>query len=93
MREKIVAIQALLAAAQEENEYGGGEDSEGCLYPGNVDFDELEERIICVLEDREYIPPKPWKAGVPAPTDPNTTWVRVDDLPLDEHHDPELDKE
>jgi hypothetical protein len=89
MREKIEAIQSLLAAAKEENEYGGSEDADGCLHPGNVDWDELEERIICVLEDREHIPPKP--STPPQPQLPglldehlgSTTW-----LPL-----PELNKE
>ena len=57
MRDKIVSIQALLAAAKEENEFGGGEDADGCLHPGDVNWDELEERIICILEDREWTPP------------------------------------
>ncbi len=88
MQEKITAIQALLAVAQEENEFGGCEDAEGCMHPGLVDFDELEERIICVLEDREY---NPQKREILPHTIINPVVIN-ECADLDEHHDPEQDK-
>lgn len=84
MREKIEAIQSLLAVAKEEYQWGGSEDKDGCLGNGYVDFEELEERIICILEDREYVAPKPYTPPTPEPGDPDTTWVSLDSLPLKE---------
>ncbi len=84
MREKIEAIQSLLAAAKEENEFGGSEDADGCLHPGDVNWDELEERIICILEDREWTPLN-WRPKPSPPTDDFDTreWVDINSLPLD----------
>ena len=86
MREKIEAIQALLAGAKEENEFGGSEDGDGCLHPGDVDWDELEARIICILEDREWTPLN-WR---PKPSYPHVVdleveeWVDLSNLPVKE---------
>ncbi|KKL54292.1 hypothetical protein LCGC14_2266910, partial [marine sediment metagenome] len=71
-------------------EFGGNEDTDGCLHPGSVNFNELEKRIICVLEDRECVPAKreilPHTIINPVPVERSRasawTWMRLDGLPI-----------
>jgi len=67
MEQKIQKIQHLIRTASDTYDFGGGEDEDGCLHRGDVDFEELEERIICVLRDKEWVPPKPYSPPLPPP--------------------------
>ena len=43
-------IEALLNEAEQQNLWGGSEDEEGALHPGDVDWDELRAKIAAVLD-------------------------------------------
>ena len=58
MQDKIEAVKVLIEEAKDEFTNGGTETPDGILHTGFVDFDELRDRVICVLEDREWEPPK-----------------------------------
>lgn len=48
--EAIKEIEGLLSDAQLDYEYGGGEDSNGALMPGSVDWDELKNEIVQIIQ-------------------------------------------
>jgi hypothetical protein len=52
MDEKIQAIKDIIAEARNTYDWGGGENEDGSLQDGPVDFDELEKKIIHVLEGK-----------------------------------------
>jgi hypothetical protein len=45
-------VDALLAEAQEQNEWGGGEDRDGALHPGSVDWESLRAKVRALIDGR-----------------------------------------
>ncbi len=43
-------ISELIDMAEDDFKWGGSEDSEGCLMPGDVDFEKLKKDIFKVLK-------------------------------------------
>ena len=80
MEQKIQKIQHLIREASETYDFGGGEDEEGCLLAGNVDFEELEERIVCVLRDEEWVPPKPYSPPPPPILPGAPQWLTLEEM-------------
>ena len=45
----VTELKELFSAQRRHVEFGGGEDEEGTLQPGEVDVDDLEQQVLAII--------------------------------------------